>query len=478
MKRKGISQVGTALILGVSLMLTACGQKAASAGYIPSPHSKGTAGFGEIPAEEGHVSGGSQTEGEVITGEELTGGDPNVVVEDKELTAQGYITATYVGVEKSGSQPRAAVLKPGSTIYHFRVGEEVVSYSVYSEKTITDGYTEDTDGDGIEDYYAVYSAEEGGYPIQNILMPGYSYQILVQDGQVMDAHLMSGTLSNVSPAVPYKAGEKTVKNLLATGFAPMGTTLYVFGGGWDFQDMKSANSARTIGLTQSWRNFYNSQDVNYNFRQTYPSNAWNEYYYAGLDCSGYLSWVIYNTLYTESLSKRGFVISSTRMARNLAETFDFGSWEHISGGTESEAYYRQVISQLKPGDIVSVSGHIYMVLGSCSDGSLVIMHATVTNSSTGAEGGGVQLSAVSPVSDQDTACEAYKLVADYMSRYFPEWTAKYPPVVKAAADYLIFPDDKSATGIFRWHEGLNGISDPDGYRNMSAGEILADLFSE
>ena len=45
-------------------------------------------------------------------------------------------------------------------------------------------------------------------------------------------------------------GLKTIKNLLATAMEPVGTTLYVYGGAWNWQDTAASNQATTIGLPQ------------------------------------------------------------------------------------------------------------------------------------------------------------------------------------------------------------------------------------
>ena len=44
--------------------------------------------------------------------------------------------------------------------------------------------------------------------------------------------------------------------------------------------------------------------------------------------------------------------------------------------------------------------------------------------------------------------------------------------------YLSFPADKETVGIFHWDlESGSGLKDPDGYADMSAEEILKDIFS-
>lgn len=101
-------------------------------------------------------------------------------------------------------------------------------------------------------------------------------------------------------------GKKTLKNFLATAMEPVGTALYVYGGTWDWQDVNSSNQSMTIGLSQSWIDFFQSQDKTYHYKNPnpaesyYPHNAWNQYYYAGIDCSGYVGWSVYNLMNTEN----------------------------------------------------------------------------------------------------------------------------------------------------------------------------------
>ena len=67
-----------------------------------------------------------------------------------------------------------------------------------------------------------------------------------------------------------------------------------------------------------------------------------------------------------------------------------------------------------------------------------------------------------------------KLAEEYMSKYYPQWWERYHKVYKSFEDYTDYDRDSNA-GKFSWD--LNGtLSDPDGYANMSADEILADLF--
>ena len=74
------------------------------------------------------------------------------------------------------------------------------------------------------------------YALQNKLQRGARYGITVKDGVVIDLQVLQPErdqpLTGPVPAVP---GLKTVKNLLATAMLPVGRTLYIYGGGWNWQ---------------------------------------------------------------------------------------------------------------------------------------------------------------------------------------------------------------------------------------------------
>ena len=285
-------------------------------------------------------------------------------------------------------------------------------------------------------------------------------------------------------AEPYTApvsgtpGERTLKNYLQTAMNPVGTALYVYGGSWDWQDVNSSNQALTIGLPQSWIDFFQQQDANYTYKNSadpahsyYPHNSWNQYYYAGVDCSAYIGWTVYNVMHTESTTNDlsdGYVMSAVKMAKTFADK-GWGTWTRD-------------IKSFKPGDIFSMSGHVWTVLGVCDDGSIVFLHSTPSDSKAGQGGGGVQLSALNPNSDDDKNCEAYKLVTKYMTKYYPEWSERYDAVLRSYDSYAApatgSPFKETWSGNFSWNLDGTGLTDPDGYADMSAAEILADLFGE
>ena len=438
---------------------------------------------------------------------------PASALEADGSTSAGNETYVYLGVKDYGTVK--ADSKP-DFVHRFYTNGEEVEYTI---------------------------ASDDKYAVQNKLQEGYVYDLTIEDGVVTDAAAATadaeGTIKEINAtrvtfeddtsapyfhiyeisntaagatavaavtdltalagktakvygntvyltfiAEPYTApvygtpGVRTLKNYLQTAMNPVGTALYVYGGSWDWQDVNSSNQALTIGLPQSWIDFFQQQDANYTYMNDddhahsyYPHNSWNQYYYAGVDCSAYIGWTIYNVMHTESTTNDksdGYVMSAVKMAKTFADK----GW----------GKFTRDIKSFKPGDIFSMSGHVWTVLGVCGDGSIVFLHSTPSDSKAGQGGGGVQLSALNPNSDNDKNCEAYKLVTKYMTKYYPEWSTRYDAVLRSYASYAT-PASGSTfkvtwSGNFSWNLDGTGLTDPDGYANMSAAEILADLFGE
>lgn len=284
-----------------------------------------------------------------------------------------------------------------------------------------------------------------------------------------------------TPPVDGTAGTKTLKNFLATALEPVGTGLYIYGGTWDWQDVGSSNQAATIGIPQSWIDFFQSQDASFTYRDKdgkdankdaahsyYPYGEWNQYYYAGVDCSGYVAWVLYNTMNTVS-GGTGYVEGAKKMAQSCT-TRGWGTLTTSFGTPTNHAD-----SDFHPGDIFSMNGHVWICLGTCDDGSIVFMHSTPSDSKAGQPGGGVQISALNP-KNTGKNCEAYRLASYYMAKFFPAWSARYDAVLKGYEDYTSF--SKPECGKFSWSlDGANGsLTDPEGYASKTPAQILADLF--
>ena len=153
--------------------------------------------------------------------------------------------------------------------------------------------------------------------------------------------------------------------------------------------------------------------------------------------------------------KKGYVYSASKQAKQFA---GLGMGEYTD---------RTDVKDYRPGDIMSSTcsccGHVWIVIGGCDDGSVVLVHASPP---------GVQLSGT-VASDGTKNSEAYKLAKKYMKKYYPAWYNRFPEVSKGAT-YL------SHYSRMRWYTEGDGVflSDPDGYADMSAEQVLKDLFGE
>lgn len=352
--------------------------------------------------------------------------------------------AVFAGVEGRGTVSFEDISKEGAACYLFRICGEL--YRLALRKT-------------------------EGYQLQNQLMEGYAYSITAEDGtitEILPLYDNSATTDALLRGIP---GLATLKNFLKTAFMPMGKVLYVFGGGWNWQDSGPGLPARTIGLTQSWLDFSEVHKTGYQYRDEsdpahsyYPEGGWNEFHYAGLDCSAFIGWTLYNTLNTVSGGST-CPGPSYGMAKKLAEDYGYGTWtERPLGG------------RLQPGDIVSCPGHVWLSLGCCEDGSILVLHSSVTPDADGLHSGGVQLSAVNPDNDSPE-CEAFRLADTCTRVLYPDWYNRHPVVMKPSAQYVKFEKD-GKVGFFRWFmNGDPGLTDPDGFVRLSPREILNTLFN-
>ncbi len=235
----------------------------------------------------------------------------------------------------------------------------------------------------------------------------------------------------------------TVENLLRKAIEPVGKTLYVWGGGWNEEDTGPGPDAVTVGISQRWIDFYNRYGSEYNYNNTRFQIR------DGLDCSGYIGWIIYNTLNTEN-NKDGYVMLADRMARDYSNR-GWGHFENIGNVTD-----------YKPGDIMSSSSHVYMVLGKAEDGSVVLVHSSPS---------GVQINGTpSPYSSGTSRAQI--LAQNYMNKYYRNFTNKFPGMNRDIS-YLRNYERMS------WNTDGNALlTDPQGIRNMNAEEVLKHLFNE
>ena len=367
------------------------------------------------------------------------------------------LEAVYLGVKDYGKEKTNRENRE-NFLYRFGAGAEEIVLRI-------DSGTKDAEGNC-------------DYPIQNLLKEGYRYFVTIEDGTAASVREIEETLPKYRPRVQGTEGERTVTNFLKTALMPVGTTLYIYGGGWDWQDIGSAVQARSFGVSPDWVRFFESQDENFTYREKdgdaakadpehsyYPYGGYNEYYYAGLDCAGFVGWALYNTLETKE-GEAGYVIDAAGIAKRLYEC-GFGEWTQDIKAPDGKNGY-----EMRPGDVMSTNGHVWISLGTCDDGSVVIVHSAPSKSRRLQPGGGVQISAVGT----DAGCEAYTLAERYMAKYYPAWYARYPICLCDPEVHFAFEGEQA--GRFSWHTdgGGDGFTDPDGIRDMKPAQVLELLF--
>lgn len=230
----------------------------------------------------------------------------------------------------------------------------------------------------------------------------------------------------------------SLSDLMYSAFEPVGKCLYVYGGGWNEPDTGAGPEALKKGVSESWTAFYDSNSSAYDYTKT------RYRIHDGLDCTGYVGWCMYQ-LFENAYAENGYVFPANGMARQYAAIFngDFTEKQHV-------------VSR-ECGDILSSSGHAFIVVGECRDKSVVLLHAAPP---------AVSLCGT-PTPDGNADSEAVRLAGFYMNTFFPECSERYPDRC-VGKTYLTNFDRMS------WNSDV--LTDPDGYRTMSAEELLNDLF--
>lgn len=284
----------------------------------------------------------------------------------------------------------------------------------------------------------------------------------------------------------------TVKKLLQTALMPVGSVMYIYGGGWNKEDTGAGREAVSLGLSPVWKDFCKKQDSSYNYKN-YDYRQDRSVIHLGLDCSGYVGWTLYNTFFdkdmTEKLSddykvfaekgntkgsiilsaenvcnnkavenihgdclNKGFVYSSKTVAKKLADR----GWGYVApmGG----------FSDYRAGDILSAAcddcAHVWICVGQCADGSVVLLHSSPP---------GVMLSGTVDRMGNNNSM-AVMLAHKYMSKYFLNWYSRFSNISRDGK-YL------SHYERFRWYNGVK-IWDADGLFNMDARAVLNVIFEE
>ncbi len=234
--------------------------------------------------------------------------------------------------------------------------------------------------------------------------------------------------------------DASIKKLLQNAIKPVGSTMFVMGGGWNGSDSGAGSSAVTLGLSSKWKSFADKQNSSYNYKNITDTSL-------GLDGSGYVGWVLYNTLRTQSGSE-GFVVS--------AGTYD----EKLTSLGFGKRTPKEDVTIWRPGDIMcsETDGFVYIVLGSCADGSLLLVCSSPP---------GVRICGT-PAKNGNTDSEALILAEQIMNDHFGQWYRRYPDCAKDYS-YLTNYDKFSPTNtdVFKDNEGI---------RTMNAKEVIDILF--
>lgn len=234
----------------------------------------------------------------------------------------------------------------------------------------------------------------------------------------------------------------TLKSLLETALLPLGSTMYVYGGGWNTGDSGAENFSLSSDIVSDWRRFFEAQDAAYDFREHLYERR------CGLDCSGYVGWVLNRVLGKNA--EEDCVMKAAKMAQAFAAR----GWGYFLPRSE--------VREHRVGDVMSTEGHVYFSLGECADGSVLLLHSSppgVTISGT-----------VTPRGSRESNAAA--LAEKIMSNYYPRWHERYPFYVKGIS-YLTDYDG------MRWHlEGKGVLTDADGYGIMNAEAWASEFYPE
>ena len=222
----------------------------------------------------------------------------------------------------------------------------------------------------------------------------------------------------------------TVKQFISKALVPLGSTMYIYGGGWNESDTGAGGSARAIGASPCWKSFFESCRSDYDFRTCGGSRT------SGLDCTGYIGWAVYN-LFNDTDGKKGYVFKSSVLGERLSA---------LGLGSVTDERY---IDSRRCGDIFYSEKHFhaYIAIGEYTDGSVLLLHSSPP---------GVMLSGTTSALGKYGSL-AQRAAALYMAEHCPEWVKKYP-CSDRGIDYL------HGYKRFRFYRVV--VPDPDGITDL------------
>lgn len=234
------------------------------------------------------------------------------------------------------------------------------------------------------------------------------------------------------------SSSKTIKNYLLGALQPVGQALYVWGGGW--------NDSTRKGVSPTWVSWYNSQSSSYDYNNYRDLSTANRA--KGLDCSGFVGWAAYQVMQSKSGVGSGYTVVSGE----VGSSYQSRGW----GTIITQAKLSSTNWKLQPGDIGYNDGHTWIVIGQCTDKSVVIVHSTPN--------AGCQISGT-PTPTGNYSSQAITLAKQYMSKFSGYSKYSYHT---SSGNYI------RNGNYLRWNRST--LADPDGYLNMTADQILKDLF--
>ena len=239
---------------------------------------------------------------------------------------------------------------------------------------------------------------------------------------------------------------RTLGNYLRNAMVPVGRTLYIWGGGHNgSSNAGSVVDCSVIGYRATWEYFY--------LRKAAPGYNYLNYQYqygSGLDCSGFVGWTLYNTVYSKN-GQNWVCWTSGKTALKYIEE----EWATEGYDTEND----KIKKKFYPGDVVSMNGHVWISLGQCSDGSVLLVHSSPN---------GVQIAGTVTSKGQGNS-EAYQLADRYMKKYYPNWPYA---TVCCGKNYL-----KGLISVAHWRVSGSDtlLTDPENYQKMTPAQVMQNL---
>ena len=197
-----------------------------------------------------------------------------------------------------------------------------------------------------------------------------------------------------------------------------------------------------------------------------------------MDCSGFVGWATYQMM---SSSLPSGVTSCSAKSYSIPSIYESWGWGSVR--SHNQLAKNNYMGQFQAGDVICVkhdngtTGHVWIVIGQCSDGSYVLVHCS------GSEVMGCTQLAGTPTPDGRVG-EAYQLARTYMQKYHQDTLNKYPWIIQSTStmpygtlctDAYNYMTSGQVTS-FRWNAKV--LSDPDQLSSKSASQRLKNLYGE